>query len=314
MAFHNVRIPDDFAYGSVFGHGFATVTQTTSTGHEFRIARQAQARHRYTPLSPLKSQTDAAALKAFALARRNALHGFRLKDWFDYTSSEIGTDIPTLADQALGVGDGSRTQFQLVKTYDESGADPYVRPITLPVAGSVVVAVDGVSASFSVTNPGGLVTLSSAPSNGAVVTAGFEFDVPVRFESSVDEMLRLRADGFGAWTPDQLACIEVLDEIAWPELWNPGGATAHGTVSQSFAISYAEGELHTISPSSSISVFLPVPRVGGPRHFVIANLSGSNTIQVRDDAGNAVGSAIAALTTKRVGCVVSGSTATWMIY
>ena len=78
------------------------------------------------------------------------LYGFRWKDWSDYKSC-LPSQALAATDQVLGVGDGSRTAFQLVKAY-ASGAQTYVRPIVKPVAGTVagrarrcdaVLGVDG---------------------------------------------------------------------------------------------------------------------------------------------------------------------------
>src|SRR5215218_3568119 len=77
------------------------------------------------------------------------------------------------------------TAFQLVKTYG-AGHAPHARPIVKPIAGSVRVAVNGVerpSGGFVCDAATGRVTLSVAPPPGAVVTAGFSFDVPVRFDT-----------------------------------------------------------------------------------------------------------------------------------
>ena len=89
-------------------------------------------------------------------------------------------------DQEIGVGDGLTTVFQLRKTY-ASGGSAYTRDLVKPVAGSVKVAVAGVvqtlPAEFTVEEARGIVTLNLPPALGAVVTAGCEFDVPVRFDT-----------------------------------------------------------------------------------------------------------------------------------
>ncbi len=55
------------------------------------------------------------------------------------------------------------------------------------MAGTVRIALDGVDqpSGWSVNTTTGVVTFSSAPSAGVAVTAGFEFDVPVRFDTDV---------------------------------------------------------------------------------------------------------------------------------
>lgn len=315
MAFHNVSLPTGLQYGSQFGAGFATIVQQTASGHEVRIARQSQARHRFFPLKALQSTTEALALKSFALARRGSLHSFRIKDELDNTSAADGTSAPTATDQAIGTGDGTETDFQLVKVYDSSGPAPYTRTITLPVSGSIVVAVAG-TPTTSFTESNGVITLNTAPTLGQIVTAGYRFEVPVRFARGIDEWAKLQADAYGIWSMPDLECIEVLDEIEWPETWFPGGDTDWGSRSTDIILAPKDGRLHLVQATASINAVLPAPdEFPGGELFTIHNkAAATHTVQVRDDAGNAVGSAIAAGSTKRVWLSVSSGTAVWGIY
>jgi uncharacterized protein (TIGR02217 family) len=114
----------------------------------------------------VRSEADIGALLAFFRARMGPARGFRLRDPFDCE----GTD------QVIGTGDGETRTFQLVKRYGE-----VVRRVTRPVAGSVTMAVEGVETAAFTLGAGGVVTLDAAPAEGDEVTAGFLFDVPVRF-------------------------------------------------------------------------------------------------------------------------------------
>ncbi len=120
---------------------------------------------------------------AFFEARNGRLHGFRFKDWGDHKSClPSGTPSPT--DQSIGTGDGATTAFQLVKRY-ASGSQIWSRTITKPVADTVRVALDGAEqpSGWSVDTTAGVVTFDGAPAEGVAITAGFEFDVPVRFDT-----------------------------------------------------------------------------------------------------------------------------------
>ena len=131
----------------------------------------------------LRSLDDLAALQAFFEARRGPLQGFRFTDPADHSSSAPSAAISPL-DQPIGAGDGQTTVLALTKTYGGTGG--YIRPIKKPVAGTVRVAVAGTelaAPAFSVDSTTGLVTLATPPAAGAQVTAGFAFDVPVRFEA-----------------------------------------------------------------------------------------------------------------------------------
>ncbi len=134
----------------------------------------------------IKGVDDLHAAIQFFEERRGRLHGFRWKDWSDYKScAPAATPSPT--DQALGTGDGVTPSFQLVKIYG-SGFAPWTRTILKPVAGAVAVAVAGVTANptnYAVDTTTGIVTfvMGHIPTMGQAVTAGFEFDVPVRFDT-----------------------------------------------------------------------------------------------------------------------------------
>jgi uncharacterized protein (TIGR02217 family) len=173
-SFHEVRLPDNIAYGATGGPEFATTVVATGSGHEKRNVNWAQARGRWDVASGLKRQAQIDELIAFFRARWGKAYGFRFKDWTDYKA----------AGQLLGTGDGALTQFQLVKHYP-SGIVIEVRTITKPVAGTVKVYLDTVEqlAGWSVDTTTGLVTFSTPPAMGVEVTADFEFDVPVRFDT-----------------------------------------------------------------------------------------------------------------------------------
>jgi uncharacterized protein (TIGR02217 family) len=172
--FHEVRFPDNIAYGATGGPEFATTVVATGGGHEKRNVNWFEARGRWDVASGLKKQAQLDELIAFFRARRGKAYGFRFKDWTDYKATG----------QLLGTGDDAQIQFQLVKHYP-SGSVIDVRTITKPVAGTARVYLDGVEqlSGWSVDTTTGLVTLSTAPALGVEVTADFEFDVPVRFDT-----------------------------------------------------------------------------------------------------------------------------------
>jgi hypothetical protein len=105
--FHEVRFPDNIAYGATGGPEFATTVVATGAGHEKRNVNWAEARGRWDVASGLKKQAQIDELIAFFRARRGKAYGFRFKDWTDYKASG----------QLLGIGDDAQTQFQLVKHY-----------------------------------------------------------------------------------------------------------------------------------------------------------------------------------------------------
>lgn len=174
MTFHEIRFPDDIAYGAQGGPEYLTTVVATASGFEQRNVNWAAARGKWNVASGLKHQAQLDVLIAFFRARKGRAYGFRFKDWTDYKATG----------QTLDVGDGANKNFQLVKTY-ASGIAGDVRIITKPVQGTVVPYLAGVkqTSGWSVNTTTGVLNFVNAPAQGVPVTADFEFDVPVRFDT-----------------------------------------------------------------------------------------------------------------------------------
>lgn len=208
MVFHAVRFPLDVALGARGGPERATDVVTLASGREERNSRWVHSRRRYNAGYGVKSRADMQAVLAFFEERRGRFHSFLWRDGLDYSSN--GTEAPTALDQLIGTGDGERVSFALTKQYGAE-FDPYLRPITRPFASSVMMAVAGVAlatAEFSVDALTGLVALDEAPAEGAAVTAGFLFDVPVRFDI---DRLDVELTSFDAAEVPVIPLIEVLE-------------------------------------------------------------------------------------------------------
>lgn len=203
--FHEVLFPVDISLNSEGGPTRRTEIVTLVSGHEERNSPWAGSRRSYNAGYGVKSLADIEAVIHFFEARRGRLYGFRFRDPFDHKSSSLA-ETPDAEDQAIGTGDGATTAFQLVKTY-QSGPAAYQRQIRKPVAGSVLAAVDGAPASFLVDETTGLVTFAAAPPAGAIVTAGFLFDTPVRFDA---DAMRINLAAFEAGDIPSIPLIEVL--------------------------------------------------------------------------------------------------------
>ena len=185
MAFHEVRFPANLSFGSIGGPERRTEVVTLSNGFEERNTPWAHSRRRYDAGFGMRSLTDIETLISFFEARQGQLNAFRWKDWSDFISSPNDREIE-FDDQVIGYGDGETTVFQLVKTY-RSGTQSYTRPIRKPVLGSVRVGIQGDLSTdtidYVLDEEAGTITFFSPPGEGATVTAGFEFDVPVRFDT-----------------------------------------------------------------------------------------------------------------------------------
>ena len=181
--FHEIRFPDDISRGARGGPERRTTIVELASGDEERNASWANSRRRYDVSYGIRRADDLAKVVAFFEARNGRLHGFRFKDWSDYRSC-LPSQVPSATDQLIGTGDGATATFQLLKRY-ASGAQSWTRAITRPVPGSVTIALNSATqaSGWSVNPATGMVSFAAAPGNGVAITAGFEFDVPVRFDS-----------------------------------------------------------------------------------------------------------------------------------
>lgn len=201
--FHDVSFPLRLALGAVGGPERRTEIVTLASGQEVRNAKWARARRRWDVGGAVSDLAGLQALISFFEARMGRLYGFRFRDPIDHSSAPAG-EVVSAQDQLIGVGDGVQTVFQLSKDYDGIS-----RTITKPVFGTTRMSLDGteVSSGWHVEADSGAVIFESAPSNGALIRAGFEFDCPARFESDqIDGVV----EAFGAGRVISVGLIELI--------------------------------------------------------------------------------------------------------
>lgn len=204
--FHEVLFPTDVARGARGGPARLTEIVTLASGREHRNARWADSRRRYDAGLGIRTLDALHAVLTFFEERRGRLIGFRFRDRTDDRSGAPSAQ-PAPTDQPIGTGDGETTVFALAKTYGT--ANPYRRLIAKPVAGSVRVAIGGIeqTGGVSVDHARGFVAFASAPEAGAEITAGFRFDVPVRFDT---DSLDIDLSAFEAGEVPSCPLIEIL--------------------------------------------------------------------------------------------------------
>lgn len=205
---------DDVSYPLALGRDtsvapeFSTTVTVSASGFERRNSLWADARLRFDVGPGIRSEAELGTLLGFFRARRGAARGFRLRDPFDHSSNGM-TGTPTAVDQILGSGDGVRTRFALIKRYGE-GDEPQMRRITRPCPETMKISLGGIIVSGGWTlEPGGMVTFAAPPVAGAVVRAGFLFDVPVRF---AEDQLQLSAISFAAGEAPSVPIVEIREE------------------------------------------------------------------------------------------------------
>lgn len=293
MGFHEVRFPTNISYGSSAGPGHDVSVIVTDSRQEERINRGGPAQRRYDAKYGIKNADQVYELQKFILCREGSTYGFRFRDWTDYSSGANGVGAIAFGDQPLGVGNGVQTQFQLTKTYSDT-ASTKVRVIRKPIHGEVIggstwnvlIGVDGsnVTSGWTVNTTTGIVTFTSAPSMGAVITAGFLFDVPCRFGIELNEGSMISLTSFEVQEIPSIPIVEELSPVVSPDSVHQGGAKTHDATANTISITALEGRVHVFSPSANANVNLPdftSMSPGGP-WFVIVNQSPSFTLTVRN--------------------------------
>jgi uncharacterized protein (TIGR02217 family) len=197
MAFVEIQFPPDISYGTSGGPEYATDIVVSSSGYEQRNIGWAEARARYNVAHGVKTKAQLDTLIAFFRARKGRAHGFRFKDWTDYQATDV----------TIATGNGVLEDFQLVKRYSSGGVEE-MRAITKPVIGTVTVKLDGVvvTGGISINYTAGIVSFATPPANDVVITASFEFDVPVRFDT---DRLSATLEDYGVHSWADIPLIEV---------------------------------------------------------------------------------------------------------
>ena len=210
MSFHDIRFPSEISRNAQGGPERRTDVVVLGSGFEERNSRWADSRRSYNAGYGVKSLDELNAVIAFFEERRGRLYGFRWRDHADWKSCEPSGTTSAL-DQVIGTGTGAQTTFQLQKIYGSAYA-PWTRTIKKAVAGTVKVAVDGIVQTsglhYSVAPSMGEVTFlpPHVPGAGQIVTAGFEFDVPVRFDT---DKLEVNVSGFKHGAIPNIPIVEI---------------------------------------------------------------------------------------------------------
>ncbi len=183
MFIESPRFPEAISYGSRGGPSYKTTIAESHSGKEQRNVVWSLPRHEYDAAFSVVSQINLDIVVAFFHVAQGRAYGFRYKDWLDYKSGDYQVPISHL-DIQIGIGNGTTVDFQLVKLYTV-GIYQKSRTINKPVSGTVKVGLGAVEqlTGWTINTETGIVTFDTAPSVDVLVTAGFEFDVPVRFDT-----------------------------------------------------------------------------------------------------------------------------------
>lgn len=302
MGFHEVSFPLPLAYGTTAGPGYSSSIVQLRSGATERVGVWEDPLHVYDAQDAVRDEESMATLKAFYIARRGALNGFRLRDPGDYSTGAADRGTPTATDALLGYGDGAKTVFQLLKRYNPGTDWEWARTIRKPVSGSVLASVANVpTTAFTVDTTTGLLTFLAPPANGAAVRAGFRFDVPVFFGPEADRLLAVTFAQFN----DHRVSVPMIEDRAdyqQPAGYWYGSASEATSPGADIAVSPLVARLWIISGSVSNGAGFRLPdaqglKLGGPL-FALSNQT-ADALAIRDQAGTLV-QTIPGLTTYQV--------------
>lgn len=292
MAFYELSYPINPCPGTISGAGFSSAMFETDSGQRRYVRRHLQSRTFLDLAQQIQSHDDLYALITFYRRIGGVANGFRCMDWWDYATNAKGrlwgpnnTEEVACTDQVLGVGDSSTTQFQLRKFYGDS--DPiYTRTIKKPVAGTVLVGLNGVNqtSGWTLDTTTGIITFTSPPSAVDEISWGGEFDVPVHFDMTLDEMLAVTMDDYGNVSVPSVPMSEILDENPLDEFHHFGGAIA-AAMTANVSVTQGNGRLHVLDPDANgRRAYLPpkAQMCEGMGLFTIVNASGTYYLDVYD--------------------------------
>jgi uncharacterized protein (TIGR02217 family) len=196
-SFVEIRFPSDISYGSSGGPEYYTDVISSFNGYEQRNVNWSVSRSRYNVASGVKTKVQLEQLIAFFRARKGKAIGFRFKDWTDFRAHN----------EKIAIADGIETSFQLCKNYF-SGEGEEKRIITKPVADTVKIYLNEKASDlkFEVNYSKGIVNFFEPPRFGLVISASFEFDVPVRFDT---DYLPAHLNNYGSYSLHNIPLIEV---------------------------------------------------------------------------------------------------------
>lgn len=154
------------------GNKFSTTIKTAVSGREYRTQNWSYPKYEwkldYEVLRETSSFVEMRYLMGFVNARGGSFDSFLYADPDDYTVTA----------QVLGTGDGTTTQFQLVRAWGG-----YVEPV-YNLNGTASIFVNGVLKTITTDytiSAAGLVSFVAAPGAALPVTATFSFYWRVRF-------------------------------------------------------------------------------------------------------------------------------------
>lgn len=194
------RFPTDISYGSTGGPEYNTEVLTTITGCEHRMPKWHNPKMRFNVSPGIKNQRQMQEILRFFRACKGRQIGFRYKDWSDFKAHNEPVKVV------------DRYTLQLIKLYNLNTKAADQRIITKPVENTVKIYISGQKleqTDFSVDYTTGIITLKQEiTAENPQVTADFEFDIPVRFDT---DYLPVTIENYNFFSLPEIPIIEMKE-------------------------------------------------------------------------------------------------------
>lgn len=193
------RFPIDISYGSSGGPEYYTDVLSTTNGCEIRSSKIYTPKMKFNISTGIKNRQQMNDIIHFFRCCKGRKMGFRYKDWGDFYGQNEKVKV---IDQHT---------IQLIKTYNLDHDIIEERIITKPVQNTVIIQINNQvipTTQLNINYITGRITLLNQIINdsNSKITADFEFDVPVRFDT---DYLPVTRENYNFYSLPNIELVEV---------------------------------------------------------------------------------------------------------
>ena len=176
--FYDIVFPESISMKSSYIIEYNTIINKSKNGNELRISNYDYPLLSYNVINDIKTKKELEDIINFFKLVKGRAYGFKFKDWLDYK----------VINQNIAVADGEQKDFQLIKTYNINNK-LQTRKITKPKQVSIFINNQDITTNISINYENGIITFNTPPEKDTIISASFEFYVPVRFDNDKIEIV-----------------------------------------------------------------------------------------------------------------------------
>ena len=176
--FYDIVFPESISMKSSYIIEYNTIINKSKNGNELRIPNYDYPLLSYNVINDIKTKKELEDIINFFKLVKGRAYGFKFKDWLDYK----------VINQNIAVADGEQKDFQLIKTYNINNK-LQTRKITKPKQVNIFTNNQDITTNISINYENGIITFNTPPEKDTIISASFEFYVPVRFDNDKIEIV-----------------------------------------------------------------------------------------------------------------------------